>query len=253
MIAKYGTALGLIAGGVLALLVALGVITEQMAIGIGGAIFSITGGAVVVAKFGGNPPTSMRGYAILAAFLLAPSVANAAMYRDEFENYPEGPITYIRLGDRHVSLDYSDIVVDAYGPAVWGHKFVVPASECDSITISIDPPVYAAWVDVSSIPGKEDEPPTATFSSTTVLPYWSLTTGPGTRQASWPSDKSGTAPAGYAFLGDVEDVPVIQQIVVNNGTMGKIVVQTHPLTVQQRRALRMGLPLPMPEGAEAIE
>lgn len=50
IVAKYGSAIGLIVGGVLAILVGQGVLTEEQAYNIGGAIVAMSGGMIAVAK-----------------------------------------------------------------------------------------------------------------------------------------------------------------------------------------------------------
>ena len=49
-LAKYGKEIGMLIAGVLGILVGQGVITEEQAFNIGGAIVALSGGAVAVAK-----------------------------------------------------------------------------------------------------------------------------------------------------------------------------------------------------------
>lgn len=165
---------------------------------------------------------------ILALMMLC-MPAFAARYTEDFETKPAGPFSYVRMGDRHVTIDGADALHGAYGPPAWGNVFLSPASVCDDIVVTINPPVFSVTFEVSSIPGSETEPPSVTCYSTVVLPYWSMTTGPATRYAEWPSDKQAQAGAGYAFLGDAKQIPVIDRCVIKNGTLGKITIQTHSL------------------------
>lgn len=50
LIAKYGSAIGMIIAGVLSLLVGQGFITEEQAYNLAAGIMALTGGAVVVSK-----------------------------------------------------------------------------------------------------------------------------------------------------------------------------------------------------------
>lgn len=165
---------------------------------------------------------------LILALLCLASVSQAAIFTDNFETYPPGPLTYIRMGDRHVTINGADAVEGAYGPPAWGEVFLTPASVCDDIIVTLNPPVFSISFEVSSVPGAEDTPPIVACYSTVVLPYWSMTTGPGTMYATWPADKIGKGGAGYAFLGG-KQIPVIDRCIIKNGTLGKITIQTHSL------------------------
>lgn len=107
-IAKYGSALGMILAGILSLLVGQGIITEDTAYNIAGAIFSITGGAVAVTKYGSRMPMiALLLLGIAGAALAAPRTPNVAgggpfyveTFFDEYQKPTQTPsFTYTENG-----------------------------------------------------------------------------------------------------------------------------------------------------------
>lgn len=89
-IAKYGSALGMILAGLLSLLVGNDIITEDTAYNIAGAIFSITGGAVVVTKWGARMPVlawlMLAGVASTALASRGPTALFVESFFDEIKN-----------------------------------------------------------------------------------------------------------------------------------------------------------------------
>ncbi len=178
------------------------------------------------------------------AFCCLVSVANAAIYTETFEQFPHSTTEFsFWLGDRLVWIEGAKAESMLPGPPAWEDTYLTPHAPCsDEIEVYFNPPVYAVTVQVTSTLGDEYNPPIVVASSDYVLSGWTFTSGPGVYQMWWPHNKIWNAGAGYAFIAGSEDVPIIDEITIYHGDLGKLQIQTHPLTSNQRLALRLGLP-----------
>lgn len=178
----------------------------------------------------------------LLAFLMLATAAKAALYVEDFETFPPGYVSEFDIGDNEIYVAGMKAVVGVPGPLSWGSTYLTPDRlyTCSQGFLILEEPVYAITIQVTSVTGHEtDLPITTCYSDDYGLSFRS---GPGTRQdlTSWPHTRYANTGWGYAFIAGSEQVPIINRCVVENGDIGKITIQTHPLSQNQLRLMREG-------------